>query len=64
MLVGLTNDKQENEDTSLMKYRVSQRNPTSSFNFENRLVPVTHPVLHRAVGNCNPDDTVLTQNKT
>ena len=48
----------------------SQGNLTSSFNFENRQVPVTHPVLHRVVvvtvpggsyvGNCNPDDTVLT----
>ena len=52
MLARLTNDKQENEDSSLMKYRVSQRNLTSSFNFENRQVPVTHPVLfdvHRSV---------------
>jgi hypothetical protein len=41
MLAGLTNDKQENEDSSLMKYWASQWNLTSYFNFENRQVPVT-----------------------
>jgi hypothetical protein len=66
MLAGLSNYKQEIEDSSLMKYRVSQRNLAGSFNFEKRRVPVTHPVLHRVVGvgNCNPEDTVLTKNKT
>lgn len=68
MLPGLTNDKQENEDSSLMKYTDSQRNLTNSFNFQIRQVPVTHPVLHRVVGaavpdgsfvcNCSPNDTV------
>ena len=61
MLADLTNDKKENEDSSLMKYRVSQRNLISSFNFENRQVPVTHPVLHRVVGVNKKQDLNLQQ---
>jgi len=54
----------------VLRNRVSQGNLMSSFNFENRQVLMTQPVLHRVVavtvpdgsyvGNCNPKDTVLT----